>query len=234
MLLDLKSKCRAVGLEINVMRLQEKVIYVEKINFKFSTKLGREHPYQYVPEEYKAYCSIEPEKQAYKVWILKNILLRKQHFKFLKDIKMKKIRISPVPSPIWLKLAARCLKYTYILILQRSSKSVKQSANFEKCSFKKIEFQVFGRYKDKNDSYLSTTYTNLAEIWLWNVRSIRVLILQSSSKFVEQKANFKKCTFEKMLFKVFGGYKDEKNSYLSAACTNWLKLGCKTSDVYVY
>ncbi len=46
--------------------LQEMVTYVGKMNFEFSTKLGSEHPY-HVPEEYKAYCSIEPEKQAYKV-----------------------------------------------------------------------------------------------------------------------------------------------------------------------
>ncbi len=40
---------------------QEKVTYVGKINFEFSTKLGSEHPYQHVPEENKVYCSIEPE-----------------------------------------------------------------------------------------------------------------------------------------------------------------------------
>ncbi len=59
------------------------------MNFEFSTKLGSEHPYQHIPEEYKAYCAIEPEKQAYKERILKNVLLRKSCFKFLKGIKTK-------------------------------------------------------------------------------------------------------------------------------------------------
>ncbi len=35
------------------------------MNSEFSTKLGSKHPYQHVPEKYKAYCSIEPEKRAY-------------------------------------------------------------------------------------------------------------------------------------------------------------------------
>ncbi len=47
--------------------LQEKVTYVGKINFEFSTKLASGHIYQHVPEEYKAYCSIESEKWAYSV-----------------------------------------------------------------------------------------------------------------------------------------------------------------------
>ncbi len=42
--------------------LQEKVMYVANINFEFFTKLGSEYSYQHVPKEYKAYCSIEPEK----------------------------------------------------------------------------------------------------------------------------------------------------------------------------
>ncbi len=32
------------------------------MNFIFSTKLGSGHPYQHVPEDYKAYYSIELEK----------------------------------------------------------------------------------------------------------------------------------------------------------------------------
>ncbi len=118
--------------------LQEKVTYVRKMNFEFSTNLGSAHPYQRVPEEYGAYCSIEPEKQAHKVRILKNVLLRKSCFKFLEDIKTKK------------------------------------------------------------KSYLNTAYTYLAEIRLWDVWSMHLLILQSSSKFFEQSANFKKCTFKKI------------------------------------
>ncbi len=47
--------------------LQEKVTYIGKMNYEFSTKFGSGHPYQHVLEEYKAYCLIEPEKQAYKV-----------------------------------------------------------------------------------------------------------------------------------------------------------------------
>ncbi len=83
--------------------------------------------------------------------------------------------------------------------------------NFKKCTFEKIAFKVFGGYKDEKNSYLSTAYNNLAEIWLWNVWSIHVLILQSSSTSVEHSANFEKCTYEKIAFKVFGGYKDKKN-----------------------
>ncbi len=45
---------------------QEKVTYIGKMNSEFSTKLGSGHLYQHVPEEYKLYCSIEPEKRAYK------------------------------------------------------------------------------------------------------------------------------------------------------------------------
>ncbi len=50
---------------------QEKVTYVGKMNFEFSTKLGGGRPYQHVPEEYKAYCLIEPEIRAYKIGIWK-------------------------------------------------------------------------------------------------------------------------------------------------------------------
>ncbi len=57
--------------------LQEKVTFVRKMNSEFCIKLCSGHPYQYVPEEYKAYCSIELEKQVYKVHSLKNVLLRK-------------------------------------------------------------------------------------------------------------------------------------------------------------
>ncbi len=70
--------------------LQEKVTCVGKMNFEFSTKLGSGPKYQRIPEEYRAYCSIESEKRAYKVRILKNVLLRKSGLKFLEDIKMKK------------------------------------------------------------------------------------------------------------------------------------------------
>ncbi len=108
------------------------------MNSEFSTKLCSGHTYQHVPEEYKAYCSIEFEKRSYKVQSLKNVLLRKSCLKFLDDIKMKK------------------------------------------------------------NSYLSTTCINLAEIRLCNILSIHVLILQSLSKSVEQSANLKKCTFEKI------------------------------------
>ncbi len=92
--------------------LQEKVTYVGKINFEFSSKLDSGHPYQHVPGEYKACCSIEPEKRAYKVRILKNVLSRKLSLNFLEDIKMRK------------------------------------------------------------NSCLNTAYTNLAEIWLWDIWSI--------------------------------------------------------------
>ncbi len=81
---------------------QEEVAYVGKMNFEFSSKLGNGHPNQQVPEEYKAYCSIEPEKRAYKVWILKNVLLRKSRLKFLEDIKTKKIHILALRTQIWL------------------------------------------------------------------------------------------------------------------------------------
>ncbi len=91
---------------------QKQVTYVGKMNSEFSTKFSSGHPYQHVPEEYKAYCSIEPEKRAYKVQSLKNVLLRKSHFKFLEDMKMKKIHISALPTPIWLKFGCETLKYT--------------------------------------------------------------------------------------------------------------------------
>ncbi len=57
--------------------LQEKVTHVGKMNFEFSTKLGSKHPCQYVPEEYKVYYFIKLGKWAYKVRILKNLLLKK-------------------------------------------------------------------------------------------------------------------------------------------------------------
>ncbi len=63
---------------------------VGKINFEFSTKLGSGHLYQHIPEEYKAYWSMEPENRACKMRILKNVLLRKLSSKFLEDIKTKK------------------------------------------------------------------------------------------------------------------------------------------------
>ncbi len=71
--------------------LQEKGTYVGKINFEFSTKLVSGHPHHHVPEEHEAYYSIELEKRVYKVWILKNVLLRKSCLKLLEDIKTKKI-----------------------------------------------------------------------------------------------------------------------------------------------
>ncbi len=72
------------------------------MNIEFSTEFGSGHPYQHVPEEYKTNCSIEPEKRAYKVRILKNVLWRKSCLKFLEDIKTKRIHISALPTPIWL------------------------------------------------------------------------------------------------------------------------------------
>ncbi len=69
-------------------------------------------------------------------------------------------------------------------------KSVEQSVNFEKCTFEKIKFKVFEGYKDKKNSYLCTAYTNLAETWLWNVWSVRVLFLRSSFKYIEQTVIF--------------------------------------------
>ncbi len=77
------------------------------MNFEFSPILGSGHPYQHVPEEYKAYCSIEPEKWAYKVWILKYIFLRKSHLKFLGDIKTKE---HSYLCSAYTNLAVRCLK----------------------------------------------------------------------------------------------------------------------------
>ncbi len=59
---------------------------------------------------------------------------------------------------------------THISMFQKSTKYIAeqnlktdvQSANFEKCTFEKIAFKVFGEYKDKKNSYLSTTIINLA------------------------------------------------------------------------
>ncbi len=64
------------------------------------------------------------------------------------------------------------------ILLDRTWKTDIWRANFEKCTFEKITFQVFGGYKKGKKSYLSTAYFNLAEIWLWDVWSIHVLILQ--------------------------------------------------------
>ncbi len=44
--------------------------------------------------------------------ILKNVLLRESHLKFLEDIKTKKIQISALPTPTGWNLVVRCLKYT--------------------------------------------------------------------------------------------------------------------------
>ncbi len=85
------------------MHTPEKVTYVGKMNFEFSTKLGSGYPCQHVLEECKAYCSIQPEKRAYRVQNLKNVLLRKLLLKFLEDMKLKKIHIPALPAPIWLK-----------------------------------------------------------------------------------------------------------------------------------
>ncbi len=126
-LLELFSICDA---------FQEKVTYVGKMNSEFSPKLGSGHPHQHVPEEYKVYCSIEPEKGAYKVQSLKNVLLRKSLLKFLEDIKTKKIYFSALPTLIWLW----DVWSMNVLILQSSSKSVEQNANFKKCTFEKIMF----------------------------------------------------------------------------------------------
>ncbi len=152
-----------------------------KMNFVFSTKLGRGQPYQHVPEEYKAYCLLEPEKRPYKVQILQNVLFRKSGFKVFGECKDEKNSLSQqcLHQFSW-NLSVICLKYTCTNPAS-SSKSVEQSANFE----------VFGGYKDEKNSYFSTSCTNLAEIWLWDVWNIRVLILQSSLKSVEQSVVFR-------------------------------------------
>ncbi len=147
-----------------------KVTYVRKMNFEFPTKLGSEHLYQHVPEKYKAYCSIEPEKWAYKMWMLKNVLLRKSRLKFSEDIKTKKIHISALPAPIW----------------------------------------------------------------MWDVWSTHVLILQSSSKSVEQSANFEKCTSKKITFKFLEDIKMKKIHISPLPTPIWLKFDCETSEVYMY
>ncbi len=158
------------------------------MNFEFSTKFGGGHPYQHVPEKYKAYCSIEPEKRAYKVWISKNVLLRKSGLKFLEDIKTKKIHISTLSKPIWMKFDWDVWSI-HVLILQSSSKCVEQSANFEKCTFEKITFKVFGGHKDAKNSILALP----TPIWLkfgCEMKYVYVLILQSSSKYTEQSTMF--------------------------------------------
>ncbi len=130
--------------------------------------------------------------------------------KFLEDIKTKKKLISQhclhklgwnLAWDVW---------SIQVLILQCSSKSVEQSANFEKCTFEKFEFQVFGGYKGEKNSYLSTVYTNLAEMWLWDVWSVHALTLQSSSKSIEQSANFEKCTLRKLRLKFKEDIKKKK------------------------
>ncbi len=100
------------------------------MNSEFSTKFCSRRPYQHVSEECKAYCSIEPEKRAYKVQSLQNVLLR-----FLGGYKdLKRGHISALSAPIWLWHVWSI----HVLNLQSSLKSVEQSANFEKCTFGKI------------------------------------------------------------------------------------------------
>ncbi len=84
------------------------------MNFESSTKLGSGHPYQHVPEKYKAYCSIKPEKQAYKVRILKDVLARKSRFKVFGGCSDEKFHISAIPAPIWLKFGCETFEvYMY-------------------------------------------------------------------------------------------------------------------------
>ncbi len=57
---------------------------------------------------------MEPVKRAYKVQILKNVLLRKSYLKFFEEIKMKIIYISALPTPIWLEFGSEmCKVYMY-------------------------------------------------------------------------------------------------------------------------
>ncbi len=69
--------------------------------------------------------------------------------------------------------------------------------NLKNVLLRKSCLQFLGGFKEEKNSYHSTAYTNLAEILLWNVWSIYVLILLSSSKSDEQSANFEKCTLRK-------------------------------------
>ncbi len=62
---------------------------------------------------------------------------------------------------------------THINMFQKNTKHIARQnqknelikSNFEKCGLEKIAFKVFSGYKDEKNSYLSTAYTNLAEIW---------------------------------------------------------------------
>ncbi len=80
------------------------------MNSEFSTKLGSCHPYQYVPEEYEAYCSIEPEKGTYKVQSLKRCTFEKIGFKVFGGYEDEK---NSYISTAYTNLTARRLKYTY-------------------------------------------------------------------------------------------------------------------------
>ncbi len=80
-----------------------------------------------------------------KVGILKNALLRKSPLKFMEDIKMKKIYISALPTPIWLWHVWSI----HVLILQSSSKSIEQSANFRNILLRKLRFKFLEDIKTK-------------------------------------------------------------------------------------
>ncbi len=72
--------------------------------------MGSGYPYQHVPEKYKAYCSKEPEKRAYNVRILKNVLLKKSCFKVFGGYKDEK---NSYLNTDYTNLAVRHMKYTF-------------------------------------------------------------------------------------------------------------------------
>ncbi len=159
------------------------------MNSEFSTKLSSGHPYQHVPEEYKEYCSIEPEKRAYKVQSLKNVLLRKSSLKLLRGYKDEKIRISVLHAPIWLWDVWKI----HVLILQSLLKSVERSANFEKCTFEKIDESLtkFDPISRVPTYFLQTAPENNNKGTLKVCRKITKITDPNSGFFLDNGANLK-------------------------------------------
>ncbi len=86
-------------------------------------------------------------------------------------------------------------------ITRQNLKNEHTKREFWKCTYEKIVFKLFGAHKDEKNSYFSAAYTNLAEIRLWDIRRIHVLILQSSSKSVEQSVVFRSSIWQPQYFR---------------------------------
>ncbi len=182
----------------NVIRSRKRLPMLEKWILSFPQNWVVGTCINMIQKNTRHKCLTEPQKRAYKVRILKNVLLRKlclfgvsedEKNWYLSTAYTNLAEISP--WDVW---------SVHALILQSSSKSVEQSANFKECTFEKITFEVFRGYKDKK-FILQHCLHQLAEISLWDVWNIHVLILQSSSKSVEHSVIFRSSIWWPQRFK---------------------------------